>query len=92
MLVLLLLDFGFDHEIIPSAEAVRGITSIFSCGGYQRFLPGTLEKGAGGSRHPSCLSVGGAGGVKVPFLNAMICFLIVNMMQRRSYKLKASNT
>ena len=47
--------------------------------------------GSGGSRRPSCLSVGGAGGAKVPFLNAMICFLIVNMIQRRSYKLKASN-
>ena len=44
-----------------------------------------------GSRRPSCLSVRGAGGAKVPFLNAMICFLIVNMIQRRSYKLKASN-
>ena len=33
----------------------------------------------------------GQGGAKVPFLNAMICFLIVNMIQRRSYKLKASN-
>ena len=43
----------------------------------------------GGSRRSSCLSVGGA---KVPFLNAMICFLFVNMIQRRSYKLKASNT
>ena len=27
----------------------------------------------------------------MPFLNAMICFLLVNMIQRRSYKLKASN-
>ena len=54
-------------------------------------LPGTPEREAGGSRRPSCLSVGGAGGAKVPFLNAMICFLIVNMIQRRSYKLKASN-
>ena len=26
----------------------------------------------------------------MPFLNAMICFPIVNMIQRRSYKLKAS--
>ena len=52
---------------------------------------GTPGRGAGGSRHPSCLSDGGAGGAKVPFLNAMICFLIVNMIQRRSYKLKASN-
>ena len=25
------------------------------------------------------------------FLNAMICFLIVSMIQRRSYKLKTSN-
>ena len=33
----------------------------------------------------------GAGGAKVPFLNAMICFLVVNMIQRRSYRLKASN-
>ena len=41
------------------------------------------EGGAGGSRRPSYLSVGGAGGAKVPFLNAMICFLIVNMIQRR---------
>ena len=49
------------------------------------------ERGAGGSSRPSCLSVGGAGEAKVPFLNAMICFLIVNMIQRRSYKLKASN-
>ena len=52
---------------------------------------GTPERGAGGSRRPSCLSVGGAGGAKVPFLTAMIYFLIVNMIQRRSYKLKASN-
>ena len=37
---------------------------------------------------PSCLSVGGA---KVPFLNVMICFPMVNMIQQRSYKLKASN-
>ena len=51
---------------------------------------GTPERGAGGSRRPSCLSVGGAVGAKVPFLNAMICFLIVNMIQRRSYKLKTS--
>ena len=49
------------------------------------------EGEAGGSRRPSCLSVGGAGGAKVPFLNAMISFLIVNMIQRRSYKLSASN-
>ena len=34
---------------------------------------------------------GGQGRAKVSFLNAMICFLIVNMIQRRSYKLKASN-
>ena len=27
----------------------------------------------------------------MPFLNAMICFPIANMIQRRSYKLKASN-
>ena len=33
----------------------------------------------------------GAGGANVPFLNAMICLLIVTMIQRRSYKLKASN-
>ena len=52
---------------------------------------GTQERGAGGSRRPSCLSVGTAIGAKGPFLNAMICFLIVNMIQRRSYKLKASN-
>ena len=49
------------------------------------------QRGGRGSRRPSCLSVRGAGGAKVPFLNAMICFLIVNMIQRRSYKLKASN-
>ena len=49
------------------------------------------DGGAGGSRRYSCLSVGGAGGAKVPFSNAMICFLIVNMIQQRSYKLKASN-
>ena len=46
---------------------------------------------AGGSRRPSGLSVEGAGGAKVHFLNAMICFLIGNMIQRRSYKPKASN-
>ena len=51
----------------------------------------TPERGAAGSRRPSCLSVGGAGGAKVPFLNAMICFIIVNMIQRRSYKLRSSN-
>ena len=44
---------------------------------------GTLERGAGRSRRPSCLSVEGAGGAKVPFLNAMICFLIANMIHRR---------
>ena len=27
----------------------------------------------------------------MPYLNAMICFPIVNMIQRRSYKLKTSN-
>ena len=48
-------------------------------------------EGGRGSRCPSCLSVRGAGGAKVPFLNAITCFLIVNMIQRRSYKLKASN-
>ena len=48
--------------------------------------PGMPERGAGGSRRPSCLSVGGAGGAKVPFLNAIICFLIVNMIQWKSYK------
>ena len=48
-------------------------------------------EGAGGNRGSSCLSAGGAEGAKVPFLNGMICFLIVNMTQRRSYKLKASN-
>ena len=37
-------------------------------------LLGTPERGAGGSRRPFCLSVGGAGGAKVPFLNAMSCF------------------
>ena len=41
------------------------------------------RRGAGGSMRPSCLSVGRAGGAKVPFLNAMICFSIVNMIQRR---------
>ena len=49
------------------------------------------RRGGRGSRRPACLSVGGAGGAKLPFLNAMICFLTVNMIQRRSYKLKASN-
>ena len=48
-------------------------------------------EGGRGSMRPSCLSVGGAGGAKVPFLNAMICFPIVNMIQRRSSKLKTSN-
>ena len=48
-------------------------------------------EGGRGSRRPSCLSVGGAWGAKLSFLNAMICFLIVNIIQRRSYKLKASN-
>ena len=40
-------------------------------------------EGGKGSMRLSCLSVGGAGGAKVPFLNAMICFPIVNMIQRR---------
>ena len=53
---------------------------------FLKFCLGTPERGAGGSRRPSCLSVGGAGGAKVPFLNAMICFLIVDMIQQRSYK------
>ena len=39
-----------------------------------------------GAPAPSCLSVAGAEGAQVPFLNAVICFLIVNMIQRRSYK------
>ena len=48
--------------------------------------------GEGGREGGGAPPVGGAGGAKVPFLNAMICFLIVNMVQRRSYyKLKASN-
>ena len=37
-----------------------------------RICPGTPERGAGGSSRPSCLSVGGAGGAEVLFLNAMI--------------------
>ena len=52
---------------------------------------GTPEREGRGSRRPSCLSAGGAGGAKVPFLNAMICFPVVNMIQQRSYKLKTSN-
>ena len=52
---------------------------------------GTPERWAGVSRRPSCLSVGGAGGAKVPFLHTMICFPIVTMIQQRSYKLKTSN-
>ena len=51
---------------------------------------GTPEKGAGGSRRPSCLSLGGAEGAKVPFLNAMVCFPSGNMIKRKSYKLKHS--
>ena len=53
--------------------------------------PRHAREGAGGSRCPSCLSVEGAGGAKVPFSNAMICFVIVSMIQQRLYKLKASN-
>ena len=33
----------------------------------------------------------GSKGRKSALFNAMVCFLIVNMIQRRSYKLKASN-
>ena len=55
------------------------------------FLQARWKGGQAGADAPSCLSVGGAGGAKVPFLNAVICFLIVNMIQRRSYELKASN-
>ena len=49
------------------------------------------REGGRGSRRPSCLSVAGAGGAKVPYLNEMTYFLIVNTIQRRSHKLKASN-
>ena len=49
------------------------------------------EEGDRREQAPSCLSVGGAGGAKGLFSNAMICFLVVTMIQRRSYKLKASN-
>ena len=30
----------------------------------------TLERGAGGSKRPSCLSIGGPGRAKVPFLKS----------------------
>ena len=49
------------------------------------------EDGAGGSRRPSCLSVGGPGGAKLPLFNAIICFQVANMIKQRPYKLKTSN-
>ena len=54
---------------------------------------GGRHAGEGGrGEHASLLSFSwGAVGAKVPFLNAIICFPIVKMLQRRSYKLKASN-
>ena len=44
------------------------------------------QEGAGA---PPAFQLGEQG--ELPFLNAMICFPIVHMIQRRSYKLKASH-
>ena len=63
-------------------EALGDMKPInFEVLGDMRPLDQARRRGGRGSRRPSCLSVGGAGGGKVLFLIAMICFLIVNMMQ-----------
>ena len=49
------------------------------------------RRGQEGAGAPPAFQLGEQGGAKVPFLNEMIYFLIVNMIKRRSYKLKASN-
>ena len=50
-----------------------------------------LQRGEqGGAGAPPAFQLGEQGEQSAPF-NAMICFLIVNMIQRRSYKLKVSN-
>ena len=48
-------------------------------------------EGGRGEQAPLLPFSWGSRGSKSALLNAMICFLIVNMTQRRSYKLKASN-
>ena len=57
------------------------------------FIVEIRHAGEGGRREQAPLLPfsWGSRGAKLPFLNAMICLLIVNMIQRRSYKLKASN-
>ena len=77
---------------LPESETIIEPKGIEASRKIKEILKQVRRRGgAGGSRRPFCLSVGEAGGAKVPFLNAMICFLIVNMIQRRSYKLKTSN-
>ena len=48
------------------------------------------EREAGGACTPPAFHLGSRG-AKVPFLNAMICFPVVNMIQQRSDKLQTSN-
>ena len=56
-------------------------------------IPTSRHAGEGGRREqvPPVFELGEQGVLKVPFLNAMICCPIVNMIQRRSYKLETSN-
>ena len=49
-----------------------------------------MPEGAGGAGAPPAFQLGSRGS-KSALLNAMTCFLIVNMIQRRSFKLNASN-
>ena len=76
----------FQVDFRSLGQAKFGLVTVFIC-----ILCRHAGEGGRGSRRPSCLSVGGVGGAKVPFLNAMTYFSIVNMIQRRLYKLKTSN-
>ena len=78
-------------ENVEFIEILKGVVSKIPLRDFIVKYFNIRHAGEGGGRRPSCLSVGGAGVAKVPFSNAMICFLIVNMIQRRSYKLNASN-
>ena len=57
----------------------------------QRSFLQARQRGGRGEQAPLLPFSWGSMGSKSAFLNAMICFLMVSMIQWRSYKLKASN-
>ena len=73
-------------ENLPFRRAKTAVQCI-SAGSYWTQVQ-IRRRGGRGSKPSPAFQLGEQGEQKFPFLNEMICFPIITMIQRRSYKLK----